>query len=154
MSVGFAARQVHDLPPPPPPGVTGHRAHRCVRTACGAETRAAFPEGVTAPAVHGPRLAALAVYPDAARPVPLRRLRQPLADLFGAHLSQGTVAGPVSRAAGGVEGLALHVRDAVAAAPARHMDETGVRVRGRLAWLRVACTGRPATSARARAAAT
>ncbi len=142
MSVGSAARQVHDLPEPPPLQVTGHRAHRCVRTACGAETRAAFPEGVAAPAVYGPRLAALAVYPDAAQLVPLRRLGQTLADLFGAHLSQGTVAGLVSRAAEGVEGLALHVRDAVAA-PARHMDGTGVRVRGRLAWLHVACTGRP-----------
>ncbi len=103
MSAGFAARQVHDLPEPPPPGVTGHRVRRCVRPACGAETRADFPEGVTAPAIHGPRPAALAVYPDAAR----------------------------------------HVRDAVAQAPGRHMDGTGIRVRGRLAWPHVACTGRP-----------
>ncbi len=119
-----------------------------------AETRAAFPEGVTAPVQHGPRPAALAVHPDAARLVPLRRLRQTLADPFGVRMSRGTVMNMVSRAAEGIEGLALHVRDAVASAPGRHMAGTGVRVRGRLAWLHVACTGRPAASAWARAAAT
>ncbi len=128
MSVGFAARQVHDLPEPPPPGVTGHRAHRCVRTACGAETRAAFPEGVTAPVQYGPRLAAQAVYPDAAQLVPPRRLRQTLADLSGVRMPRGTVMNMVSRAAEGVEGLAPRVRDAVASAPARHMDGTGIAV--------------------------
>jgi len=143
MSAGSAARQVHDLPEPSPPGVTGHRAHRCVRTACGAETRADFPEGVAAPVRYGPRLAALVVYLGVARPVPLRRLRQTLADLFGAHLSQGTIAGPVAGAAGRSAGPARHVRDAVASASVRHMDGTGIRVRGRLAWPRVACTRFP-----------
>ncbi len=46
----------------------------------------------------------------------------------------------VSRAAAGIEVLALDVRDAVAAAPVKHMDETGIRVRGCRAWLHVACT--------------
>ncbi len=142
MSVGFAARQVHDLPEPSPLEVTAHRAHRCVCPACGAETRAAFPEGVTAPAIYGPRLAALAVDLSVAQLVPLRRRRQTLADLFGVPLSQGTIAGLVARTAERFAGPARHVRDAVAQAPVKHMDETGIRVRGRLAWLHVACTGR------------
>ncbi len=36
--------------------------------------------------------------------------------------------------------LALPIRDAVAGAPVKHMDETGIRVRGRLVRLHVACT--------------
>jgi len=59
---GHAARQVIDLPPPPPPVVTEHRAHACQCPACGATTRAAFPEGVNAPVQYGPRLAAIVVY--------------------------------------------------------------------------------------------
>ncbi len=135
MSVGSAARQVHDLPEPPPLAVTEHRAHRCVCPACGVTTRAAFPDGVTAPVQYGPRLTARVVYL-----VPVPRLRQTLIDLFGVQRSQGTVMNMVSRATEGLEGLALHVRDAAAAAPVKHMDETGIRVRGRLAWLHVACT--------------
>ena len=45
----FTARQVFDLPEPRPLVVTEHRAHRCRCASCGEETRAAFPEGVTAP---------------------------------------------------------------------------------------------------------
>ncbi len=142
MSVGSAARQVHDLPEPPPLAVTAHRAHRCVCPACGVTTRAAFPDGVTAPVQYGPRLTARVVYLSVAQLVPVPRLRQTLIDLFGVQRSQGTVMNMVSRATEGLEGLALHVRDAAAAAPVKHMDETGIRVRGRLAWLHVACTGR------------
>ncbi len=141
MSVGSAARQVHDLPEPPPLQVTAHRAHRCVCPACGVTTRAHFPDGVTAPVQSGPRLTARVVYLRVAQLVPVQRLRQTLIDLFGVQRSQGTLMNMVSRAAAGLEGLVLHVRDAVAAAPVKHMDETGIRVRGRLAWLHVACTG-------------
>src|SRR3954464_4736453 len=43
------ARQVFDLPEPRPLIVTEHRAHGCRCTACGTQTRAALPDGVTAP---------------------------------------------------------------------------------------------------------
>src|SRR4051812_11188324 len=55
-----SARQVFDLPEPQPLIVTEHRAYRCRCGRCGGETRALFPEGVTAPVQYGPRL--LAVY--------------------------------------------------------------------------------------------
>ncbi len=96
---------------------------------------------MTAPVQYGPRLTARGVYLSVAQLIPVQRLRQTLIDLFGVQRSQGTLMNMVSRAAAGLEGLVLHVRDAVAAAPVKHMDETGIRVRGRLAWLHVACTG-------------
>jgi transposase len=49
---------VFDLPEPLI--VTEHRAYRCRCGRCGGETRAPFPEEVTAPVQYGPRL--LAVY--------------------------------------------------------------------------------------------
>ena len=48
-AIGHAARQVFDLPEPQPLIVTEHRAHTCRCAKCGTQTRAAFPEGVTAP---------------------------------------------------------------------------------------------------------
>src|ERR1022692_4595080 len=49
MVTGHTARQVFDVPEPQPLSVAEHRAHGCLCTACRTETRAAFPEGVTAP---------------------------------------------------------------------------------------------------------
>src|SRR6266699_2817972 len=51
-SVGHSARQVFDLPEPAPLVVTEHRAHDCQCAACGAKTRALFPDGVNAPVQH------------------------------------------------------------------------------------------------------
>jgi transposase len=75
-AVGHTARQVFDLPEPQPLIVTEHRAHVCVCGNCGTETRAAFPEGVTAPVQYGARLAAVVMYllhhqllPESKRPV-------------------------------------------------------------------------------------
>src|SRR5882757_8347479 len=59
---GHTARQVFDLPEPQSLIVTEHRAHQCLCTACGTQTRAAFPEDITAPVQYGARIAAVAVY--------------------------------------------------------------------------------------------
>ena len=56
MAKDHAARQVFDLPDPKPLLVTEHRAHTCRCTGCGTQTKAAFPEGVTAPVQYGPRI--------------------------------------------------------------------------------------------------
>ncbi len=49
---GHSVRQVFDLPEPAPLVVTEHRAHDCQCAACGAKTRALFPDGVNAPVQH------------------------------------------------------------------------------------------------------
>ena len=58
----YLARQVFDLPVPVPLVVTEHRAHRCRCAACGTQTRAVFPEAVSAPVQYGARIAAFVVY--------------------------------------------------------------------------------------------
>ena len=57
-SVGHSTRQVFDLPEPQPLVVTEHRAHDCQCPACGAKTRALFPDGVNAPVQYGARITA------------------------------------------------------------------------------------------------
>ena len=72
-----------DLPEPQPLIVTEHRAYRCRCGRCGGETRALFPEGVTAPVQYGPRLLAVVVYLLHYQLLPEDRLAEAMADLFG-----------------------------------------------------------------------
>ena len=140
MATGHTARQVFDLPDPRPLIVTEHRAFTCRCGNCGAGTRAAFPEDVTAPVQYGARLAAVVVYLLHCQFLPEKRLAALMADLFGVHLVTATVAGMSRSCATRFQGFAAAVRDRVAAAPVKHMDETGFRIGGRTQWLHIAST--------------
>jgi transposase len=134
------ARQVFDLPDPRPLIVTEHRAHGCRCTACGAQTRAAFPDGVTAPVQYGPRIAAFVLYLLHYHLLPEKRLAMLMADLFGVTLVAATIARISRDCARRYGGFADAVRELVAAAALKHMDETGFRIGGRTQWLHIAST--------------
>lgn len=123
----FIARQVFNLPEPQPLVVTEHRAHRCICTQCGAGTTAPFPACVSAPVQYGERIAAFVVYL--------------MLDLFGVTLSRATIGQMATRAAARLSGFSEAVRNAILAAPVKHLDETGFRVGGRTQWLHIAATG-------------
>jgi transposase len=134
------ARQVFDLPEPKPLIVTEHRAHGCRCTACGAQTRAAFPDGVTAPVQYGPRIAAIVLYLLHYQLLPEKRLARLMADLFGVTLATATIARISRDCATRYAGFVDAVRDLVAAAAVKHMDETGFRIGGKTQWLHIAST--------------
>ena len=139
-ATGHTARQVFDLPEPQPLIVTEHRAFARGCGKCGAETRAGFPEDVTAPVQYGARLAAVIVYLLHYQLLPEKRLAALMADLFGIHLVTATIAAMSRSCAARFKGFAAAVRDHVAAAPVKHMDETGFRIGGKTQWLHIAST--------------
>jgi transposase len=139
-TTGFTARQVFDLPEPRPLVVTEHRAHCCLCASCGEQTQAAFPEDVTAPVQYGKRIAAFVLYLMHYQLLPEKRLAELMADLFGVRLATATMARISQDAAHRFRGFAEAVRDRVAAAPVKHMDETGFRIGGKTQWLHIACT--------------
>jgi transposase len=139
-ATSYVARQVFDLPPPQPLVVTEHRAHGCLCAACGQETRAAFPPGVTAPVQYGERIGAFVLYLLHYQLLPEKRLATLMADLFGVPLVTATIARISQDCAQRLQGFAEAVRDHVAAAPVKHMDETGFRITGKTQWLHVAST--------------
>ena len=134
------ARQVFDLPEPQPLVVTEHRALACVCGHCGEETRAVFPEGVTAPVQYGQRLAAVVVYLLHSQLLPEKRLAVSMADLSGMHLVTATIAAMRRTCATRFQGFAAAGRDRVAGAPVEHMDETGFRIGGKTQWPHIAST--------------
>src|SRR5450432_3742091 len=140
MTTGHVARQVFDLPEPTPLIVTEHRAHDCRCASCGTQTRAAFPEGVTAPIQYGKRIGAFVVYSLHFQLLPEKRLAALMADLLGVKLVTATIARISQDYAHRFRDFADAVRDHVASAPVKHMDETGFRIGGKTQWLHIAST--------------
>jgi len=86
--------------------------------------------------------------------LPEKRLAALMADLFGVNLVTATIARISQDCAERFRGFAEAVRDHVATAPVKHMDETGFRIGGR----RNGCTsprpyGSPSIASRGSAAA-
>lgn len=134
-------RQVFDLPEVRALEVTEHRAHARCCGHCGTVSRAAFPEGVSAPVQYGPRIAGVAVYLQHAHFLPQDRLSQMMADLFGAPVTAATLATMSERAADRLCDAASHIQDlAAGTARVKHLDETGLRIGGQTQWLHVICT--------------
>jgi transposase len=139
-SVGHSARQVFDLPEPQPLVVTEHRAHDCQCVACGTKTRGLFPDGVNAPVQYGARITAFVIYLLHYQLLPENRLAALMADLFGVKVATATIARMSRICAERLRGFAATVRDLVAGAQVKHMDETGFRIGGKTQWLHVAST--------------
>jgi transposase len=122
--------------------VQEHRALHLQCPRCQAVTVGAFPAEAPSRAQYGPRLRAFAVYLVEQQFVPYGRVRELLADLFGASLSLGTRVSWVQQSAATRAPVEARLKAALRQAPVRHHDETGVRRAGTLAWVQVASTSR------------
>jgi transposase len=140
IEVGREARQVFDLPDLALE-VTEHQviARRC---ACGQVTRGRAPQGVSAPASYGPRIAGLAVGLWHGQFLAKARVAEIMAQLFGAPMAPGTVASMATRLAAGLGDFQDAVRREIIASGVVHFDETGFRVEASLMWVHSACTGK------------
>lgn len=137
-SVGYEERQVVDIPEPKPE-TTAYRSHGC-GCDCGCVTRAAFPQGVSAPVQYGGNIASLIVYLQAQHHIPEDRVVEIMKDVFGISLVSDTVANMRKAKAQAFKGLAEAIGELVKKAAVKNMDETGFRVAGSLWWLHVAAT--------------
>jgi transposase len=132
-------RQVHDLPP----GrlvVTEHQALHVQCPACQAVSVGAFPAEAPSRAQYGPHLRALAVYLVEEQLVPLGRVQQVLSDLFAVEVGRGTLVAWVQQAAAVLAPVEEQIKAALRQVRVLHVDETGVRRGGQLAWAHVAST--------------
>jgi transposase len=135
MAQGEEARQVFDLIERPLI-VTEHRAsiYRCGH--CRRVTKAAFPEGVVSPTQYGERIKAAAIYLNVQQLIPEDRAAETLADLFAAPLlCPASLTAWVRQKARDLERVHAGIGARLAQAKVRHLDETGLRVAGKLHWL-------------------
>ena len=140
MATDHTARQVFDLPEPQPLVVTEHRAHSCRCAACGTQTRSRFPEGIAAPVQYGARIKAFVLYLLHYQLLPEKRLAVLMADLFSVNIATATIARISQDCAERCQVFVDAVRDQVAKASVKHMDETGFRIGAKTQWLHIAST--------------
>src|SRR5947207_8701654 len=88
----------------------------------------------------GARITAFVIYLLHYQLLPENRLAALMADLFGVKVAAATIARMSRTCAQRLRGFAGTVRDLVAGAPVKHMDETGFRIGGKTQWLHVAST--------------
>ena len=131
------SRQVFDLPTLHLE-VTEHLA-QSRRCGCGTVTKAAFPKQATAPACYGPVVRATAVYLMVGQHLPVARTAALLAQVCGAPVSTGWLAGLPAEAADGLGPFLAELRSQLATEEVLHADETGSRISGARYWFHLAC---------------
>ncbi|WP_456297616.1 IS66 family transposase [Deinococcus geothermalis] len=132
------ARQVHDLPELRL-HITEFQAEVKICPRCGCRGQAAFPEHVPGQVQYGPRLHALTTYLNVVHFVPLQRVTQITDALFGASISDGTVALNINLASERLKPFEDDLKAGLRQQPVLHADETGAKVNGKLNWFHVAC---------------
>ena len=132
-------RQQWDIPPTKI-HVREFRQHE-VECTCGQCHYGEFPTGISPNVSYGPRLKAYAVGLIEGHFVGLRRTAEILGDQYGIRPSDGTLQNWILQAS-----LRLHPAyeasgEQIRSAEVTHVDESGMRVNGKLHWLHVAATG-------------
>ena len=139
-AVKIERRQVFDLPDVDLE-VTEHQAEVKICPNCQQTTTAKFPTEASQPTQYGKKIKSQMAYFHEYQLLPLKRTQETFKDLYGQSVGEGTIVSACKE-------LALKVKPANEAIK-KHLtynelvecfDETGMRIKGALHWLHVACT--------------
>ena len=136
---GTERRQVYDIPPLKVE-IDEHLAEKKLCPCCGLQNKALFPEGITHPVQYGTNLKGLLVYLNQYQLLPYERLVEFLHDVFGQTVSEGTLFNTVHAAYEALEETETEIKNMLTAFKVIHVDETGMRVKGKRQWMHVTST--------------
>ena len=122
--------------------VTAHRAEIKVCPACGHPSKGTFPEAVTQAVQYGPTVHTWASYFTNHHHIPVERTTEIFADLVQHQVSEATVLKASEHLDTCIAPSTEAVKGLLRDAEVLHVDESGLRVSGKLHWLHVACTER------------
>lgn len=132
----YESRQVFDLPEPKL-DVTEHRCEIKECPDCGETITASFPIDVTAPVQYGASFRSLLVYLKDGQLLPLDRISQLCADLFGYEVNPATIESARQTCYNTLQPFEEALKEALVQSDILHSDESGLRVEGKLHWLHV-----------------
>lgn len=122
--------------------VTEHRLAVLRCRACGKTTQGEFAGAVRSGVQYGPGVKARVLYLQQYQLLPYQRTREVMRDLFGCHLSTGTVANIARECAAELVETELRIKQRLRRSPVIHADETGLRVAQQGHYVHVASTDR------------
>jgi transposase len=122
--------------------VTEHRLYVVRCPACGKKTKGEFAQAVRSGVQYGPGVKARVLYLQQYQLLPIAKTREAMRDLFGCHLSGGTVVNIIKQCATGLVQTELKIKQQLRRSTVIHADETGLRVAGRGHYIHVASTHR------------
>lgn len=135
---GQIKRQVFDIPPLKIT-VTEHQAD-IVMCTCGTIHIADFPTSVVNDVQYGENIKAYSTYLMNYQLLPYERTQQLFDDLFGASLSQGTLASINKRAGNLLDKTNDTIKESLVLADVVHFDESGFYINGERQWIHTAGT--------------
>jgi transposase len=137
--VGSEERQVFEIPALRIE-VTAHRAEIKVCPECGQASKGRFPELVTQAVQYGPAVQTWASYFTNQHHIPVERTTEIFEDLVQHRVSEATVLKASEQLDRCIEPSTEAVKGMLRDAEVLHVDESGLRVTGKLHWLHVAST--------------
>jgi len=132
-------RQVHDLPLPKVE-VTEHQVQTKICHRCGAQNKAEFPAGMSAPVQYGEGVRAVAAYLMSYQLLPYERCAEAMNDLFNCHISPGTLVTLLKECASGLVDAEVLIKEGLRKSAVLGVDETNLRVSRRQDWAHVSAT--------------
>jgi transposase len=136
---GYEERQVFDIPALRI-AVTAHRAEITVCPACGHPSTGPLPDAVTHALHYGPTVAPWASSCTNYHHIPVERTTEIFDDLVRYRVSDATVLKASEHLDTCIAPATEAVKEQLRASEVLHVDESGVRVEGKLYWLHVAST--------------
>ena len=115
--------------------VTEHRADVKQYPDCGQQIVALFPAGVSHYLQYGPSYRAIMICLNQGNHVPYDRLSKISRDIFKIPVSCGTLVNMVNECAHSLDISMEFIKKQLLQSPVLHVDETGLRVKGKTQWL-------------------
>jgi len=136
---GFEKRQVFDIPAIRIE-VTAHHAEIKICPKCGHENQAQFPNGVNKSVQYGNGIKTWASYFSNQHFIPVERTAQIFEDLVNHRVSEATILKASEELSECVSPATEVIKEKLKASDTLHLDESGLRVKGKLHWLHVTST--------------